>query len=241
MTRLTTWVLCLALCASTSYAAAPNCNNGDAVGTHANAPGTSITVSYTRPATCNDCMLFIGVGTRSGTVQITGVTVNGNAATAMLAQVNGTIAVRTFYYANPPSGTYNVVGSIDTGPLQGHIIAMVCSGVDLSGTPYTNVTSASGTSTTPSVTVSSPTASQTLVDFVASDDGTAAPTAGADQTATNTGNSSSANAGMSVQAGSVSGGVMSWTLAVSNPWKSVGFAVNEVPAPEGGGSVLWFN
>lgn len=239
--RVTIWVLCLALCASTSYAAAPNCNNGDAVGTHSTAPGTSITVSYTRPATCNDCVLLIGVGRRN-IGDMTGATVNGNAASDVLAEFGGvTMRGKMFYYLNPPSGTYNVVGTYSTAPSHGHIIAMVCSGVDLSGTPFSNANSASGNSTTPSVTVSSPASTQTLVDFVVTDDSSAVPAAGADQTFTHRGVSGSANAGMSFQAGSVSGGVMSWTIA-SNLWAIGAVAVNEVPATDaGGGAPIWFH
>lgn len=75
---------------------------------------TTATCSHTFAATAKIALICVGIRESGGAAAIpTGVTVDGNAATSVASRVepNNVVAVRLFYYLNPPTGTANVVAT----------------------------------------------------------------------------------------------------------------------------------
>lgn len=222
--------------------AAINCADANATSNHTTTTDSTISISYTTPSPCVDCVTFIGGGGRGGTLAtVTAATIGGNSATAATAG-SGTSSSfgRLYRYANPPAGTNTVTVTFGDTITSRHIAVVTCTGVDTTD-PIRDSAVATAVSTAPSVTVASVNSTDVVLDWQTSDD-SATQTVGANQTViTGTlGSSATSNAAMSQQAGS-DGGVMSWTLVNSNRWSMNAVSIKAAPVVEGGGAPLWFN
>jgi hypothetical protein len=160
----------------------------------------------------------------------TGVTYNSSAMTAAGAGVlvASNYGVRLWYHITPASGAHTVDVSV-SGP---DVIAFAVSATS-AGTP-SDYTTATGSSTTPSVTVTNAASGDLIVDTVLSV--SSISSTGANQTIpTNGGPVGPASIGFygatSYQAG-VDGGVMSWTSSASDNWAIAGI---RIPNSGGGG------
>jgi hypothetical protein len=157
----------------------------------------------------------------------TGVTYAGSAMTAAgAAQMVAThYGVRLWYHLTPSSGANNVVVSV-SGP---DVVAGAVSATS-AGTP-TDYTTASGNSTTASVTVPNAASGDLIVDSTII---IGSPTVGANQTSRwNNGPRAIGFFGAgSTQAG-VDGGVMSWTQGSADNWAIAGI---RIPNSGGGGA-----
>lgn len=198
----------LVLNSSWAYAAI-SCT--DATEFHDSAPaGATSTWSYTVPSG-SGLITFIGAIKRHATVTINSATQAGNAMTSARAEeFSDTMGTRFFYIVNPTTGTNNIVVTHSAAPLAAAAVVFTCSGVDTTS-PIHDTNSASGLSTTPSVTVATVGSNDVVIDVMGSNVSVADPTVGANQTAFHVGNDGGeVGWGASYQAGS-DGGVMSWT------------------------------
>lgn len=205
-------------------AAAITCGNATALNNVA-PTGATETISYTTPVGSHQ-ILFAAVAIRATTITINSATHAGNAMTAVAAQsFLSPVAVRLFYIVNPTSGTNNVVITNSAKPLADAEVVFVCSGVDTTD-PVHDPTSATGSTSSISLTVPAILSSDMIVDMVAQNLLTTAPTVGADQTVLSNGtDSAELGYGSSYQSGA-SGGAMSWTTGISGSWAAQSVALN---------------
>ena len=167
---------------------------------------TSVTFSHTVGATAN--MLVVGAGER-GTPS--GVTYNGTSMTALGAFNNGVNNNGNLYYlANPTTGANNVVESHSIGYSTVGATSLIGA-----STTIGNYNTATGNSTTPSVTVTS-TTNSIVVDHVIHNQGNALTVTGTNQTSRYAYTQANAVAG-STMLGTAST-VPAWTCTGSNVW-----------------------
>lgn len=204
------------------------------IGTPTEYKANNTSFSFSHTVTSGTDCLVVGVATWGGAV--TAISAGGaamtqitSAATAYSSSGNVSLWIKT----SPSAGATTI--SFTTGASELGAGAINFAGCD-TGTPSGGGTSATGTSTTPSVTVSggSPGANDLVVD-AAGWDSADVSAVGADQT--NQIDTSSAdfrtNVAMSTQAGNISPAAMSWTLGGSVAWGSVAAVIKS--ASGGGG------
>lgn len=209
--------------------AAISCVDAGAVELATADPTDPQTISYTTPAGSNQ-VLFVGVGQRTATsAQTVTVTHAGNSMTATAAtQYTDPSGASLFYIISPTAGTNDVVVDYGTAaPLDSAYIIWTCSGVKLSA-PVHDANGATSTGTAITVTVANLVAGDVVVDFMASDDNTDGAE-GANQTAIHIVSGGSNTAGASFQA-AADGGVMSWTLDLSEQWSQQAVALTPATA-----------
>ena len=114
-----------------------------------------VTVSHTTSSNSNRLML-VGISQKNKVV--TSVTYGGVAMTLVGENIsNGNAKVHIYKMVNPPTGTANVVVNFDAAPDKGAVVGVITySGVDQTS-PLGTFNSASNTSSSPSITVSSTT------------------------------------------------------------------------------------
>ena len=171
---------------------------------------------------------IVGVGLRTNTGDITGVTFNGVAMTELqqLNKAASTMTTWLFGLAGPTTG--NVVITGDTS-LAAEVVVSTYTGVAQTGSTGT-IATATGDSDTPSVAVTSAT-DELVVDVVgwnAGGDGTA----GAGQTKRSegvAGNGISMDLATSDEAGATTT-TMSWTIPAGGGWLTIGVPLKPVAA-----------
>lgn len=212
--------------------AVPDCNDSNAAELHDNDTNTSLSLSYTTPAPCVDCVAFYGAGVRAGGARTYGSVQIGSSAmteieTTTLASGGVTYGM-LYYEIDPPSGTNNFTATVSGGSITNrNQIGWTCSGVHQT-TPISDSGSNVSTSSTAVSTTVSTDATQTIIDFFATDDSGVA-SVGASQTVIHQGESGSTGAGASRQAGSVDG-VMTWTLSATDDWIHIAASLNAAPS-----------
>lgn len=188
----------------------------DATSSASSASASSLTFAHV----CKGADRFLVVGAGERIVANT-ATYAGVSMTALTSVVNGAAIARQFILLNPQSGSNNIVVTFASS---GNVCAQGISFTNTGG--YRNNTTASGSSTTASLAITSET-NDLVVDFVSHGDA-AGITAGAGQTAQI--NTINANAqGTSTEAGAASV-TMSWTAASSSVWAQS--AISLFPADE---------
>jgi hypothetical protein len=191
------------------------------------------TITWSHTCTGSELGLLVGVSYRNDVAQtITGVTYNGVAMTSVGTIANGgTVAVDIWKLSAPASGAHNVVVTFSA-----NVGRAVTGAVSFTGAHQTTASltgtfaSATGTSTAPSVAVTSA-AGEIVLDTVGINSSTVDATVGAGQTSL--WNDVTANGGADKEgAGSTEAGAasvtMSWTTGSSHVWAIGGVSV--VPA-----------
>lgn len=213
--------------------AAPDCADSNAVELHETSTNTSLSISYTTPAPCVDCVAFYGAGIRTAGAQRTfsDVQLAGVGMTQIETDLWSTTSTSGFLYydIDPPSGTNNFTATVSGTITNREQIAWTCSGVNQTTPIGDTGTNTATSSSSLSVTVTAD-STQTVIDFFATDDSSGAATVGANQTLIHEGQSGSTGSGASWQAGA-DGGVMTWTINAADDWIHVAAALNPV---EGG-------
>ena len=186
--------------------------------------GTSLT--YTLTTAGSDRYLVVGTCTQ-GNADVSAVTFNGDSLT-QVQELDNTDHSEFWELVNPDVVTNGdvVVTLTDAAIISG---ASSWNGVDQS-TPRTGLTTNTGSSTTPTVTVSSSTDS-IVHDVMCAQNGSTTRTADGSQTERwDLGSPNSfAGGGGSSEAGGASI-AMDWTLSFSNAWTMIGFSIDEVSA-----------
>jgi hypothetical protein len=184
---------------------------------------TSLTFSHT----ANGDTLYVAVAIDSITVTGTGVTYGGVALTFIGRTVGTSYTHEWWYISAPTSGAANIVASIN-GNVRIAAGARNVSGVDLDGI-FRNLNSASGSSTAPSVNITS-NVGDLVIDFVHTKVSSEVYTVGAGQTSNFAQNSvatTDIHAAGSNEAGAASV-TMSWTLSVTGSWFISGISIPAV-------------
>ncbi len=195
------------------------------------AVGSLTTASFTIGSGSNMAFnLMVGNGQTGITVSST--TCGGVSGTSSGARViSSGKSIHAWHGVNPASGsqTASVTYSDTWGTLL-FLAAHTFSGVDQTN-PVADLTTATGSSTTPSVTVTNAASGDYVVDAIHSDS-TGNKTAGTNQTRQfhNT-----AFGASSIQGGA-DGGVMDWSLEFTGPWVQAGI---RMVAAASGPSVTW--
>lgn len=208
---------------------------------------TSLTYSMTVSAG-SDLALVVGVALEETSIDVTGVTFNGDAMTQTGSDTpsGGLFSeAQLFRLVNPDVATANIVVSVSSADsiISG---AFSMTGVDQTTPVGTAATDTSTSDTTASTTVASVGTDDLVVDILAADSDFVA-TVGADQGDNDMQASLSGQVtgAMSTQAGSA-GGVMSWTWTGARPMAqiAVAFKPSAGAAPSltgmliGGGSII---
>lgn len=186
------------------------------------APGVS-TRTWSHQTLGSDRLMIVGVSCISSRT-VTSVTYNGVALTIQTSVLRNGMRTTFAWLANPSLGTNNVVVTL-SGSADMYCGAVTYNGVN-TGAPFGTFVTATGKSSTPSITVASA-AGELAVDIL----GTIAanPTVGAGQTqryettGTSTYNSGSSEAG----AASV---IMSYTLSANEDWGIIGVSIKPLSA-----------
>lgn len=235
------WIsLFLALLLLPSWAwAAIDCTDASAsVQEDATPADPDVYLTYTAPSGSNK-ITIVGTGQRQGaSAKVATPTIGGNAMTAITAATfQDPAGGRLWYRLNVGAGSADVSVDWDAVPLASAHGVITCSGVD-QVSPIRTSNTATGTSTTPSVTLTGCLSGDMIIDFVTRD-GNAAFTVGADQTQiSQPGAPTEMNAAMSRQAGS-GDGVMSWSHA-SEQWTIQAVCLAQAASTDLGGGALWF-
>lgn len=182
-----------------------------------NAVGSLTTPSFTVGSGSNRAAVAMVNWVQTG-ITISSVTGAGGTWTSAGARANnGSACGQIYKTAAPSSGSQTVtVNFSDTWGSQQVLVAVTASDVDQT-TPTADYTSATGTSTTPSVTVPNVGSSDLILDICMMPGG-GAETIGADQTLIH--NDTTYTTVVSRQAGTA-GGAMSWTNEFSTSWVTV--------------------
>ena len=191
---------------------------------------TTLTISHTVTSNANG-LLTVCAGSAGVAGFATGITYNGVALTkAGEISINAQRFVGLWYLKLPATGTNNIVITYaalnNNGVIGGGGVSFTA--VDQT-TPVSNVATASGTSTSSSVTVTSPSGAM-VNDCEWDQNGAVAPTSGATQrwsqvdgTWTSDGNGSATSTAVNP--------TMTWTWnGSSTPWLAVGMSLNAVSA-----------
>jgi hypothetical protein len=222
------------LLASPAWAATPTFDAATVDNTNNNVSTTG-NVAHARGASCPSPVSIIRVTWQDGTpATLNSVTADGNAATALDAAFGATanIRARWYIYLNPPSGSINYVANWSESVNDAILSITTYCNVLQSTTQGTVAAPTTGSSTTPSVNVSSA-AGELVIDFLVS--GPRTLTADGSQTervdSTVAGNHSQ---GGSEEAGAASV-TMSWTLSSASDWAITGVSlkpsINRRPIP----------
>ncbi len=186
----------------------------------------NITTSFTTGVGANRYMLAAVFGYTNPT----GVTYNGVALTQVVApvQIDNTYTyISLWELVNPPSGTYNIVVNFSSSAIETSVGVTTWSNVDQT-TPHGTAVSAIGSSTAPSVNVSS-NSNQLIADFMAYNTvNSTSITAGSGQTQRYARVSSNANGAGSSKTPTGGTTTMSWTLGSSQTWGIIGVPINPV-------------
>lgn len=220
-------ILLLSLLIPSLVSAAISC--GDVTNTITATDSSSDTTAYTTPAGSNQ-VLIVANGWRDGTDTLNTVTHNGVTISNKQSVKAGDTGAGISFKVAPVSGTNNVVTtwSGGSGTVLAHsTVIYTCSGASQDADPFRNAgVTNSGSGTTPTVTASS-SAGDVVLDSMAIDGNTSAPTAGTGQTPALFAGSPGSEfaAGVSQQAG---GGddIMSWT-GTSNDWTIAAVVLKE--------------
>ena len=184
--------------------------------------GSSITVSHTTSGT--NRLMLVGISGRasSGPAVVSGVTYNGVALSLVGSKTAYSLVTTIYKLVAPDTGTHDVVVSFSTAPDKGGVVGVVTfTGVSQT-TPLGTFASASGSSTAPSVNVSSATG-ELVLDTLVDEDATVTMTAGAGQTERWNAQFTYMGGAGSTKAGDTTV-TMSWTLSGSANW-----AIGAVP------------
>lgn len=185
-----------------------------------------ITNSITIGATLSGGYVVVGFAFwDAGAASISSVTFNGSACTLLQGRTDGS-SVRAALYGvavgNLASGTYDAVVTFSANASEWCIGTTALNGANQSSQSGTGV-NAGGTSTTPSVTVSS--ASGEMVVDCMMNYGNVSMTVGSGQTQRWTGGQSSTTTAASSTESGAASVVMDWTLGGSTDWTIVAFPV----------------
>ena len=171
-------------------------------------------------------LIWVGVATESGTDCLTTSVVRNTTETfteefdLVTAPSGNETHVSGHHFIAPATGSYSIV--VTVAATQESVSAGAVSLTDVHQTdPVGTPVTASGTGTTPTVTVTGTTADELVIDAVSTINA-AALTAGADQTSRWEQEADGAS-GCSTQPGDTSGGVMSWSISSTN------WAIGAVP------------
>ena len=190
-----------------------------------NSTGGSVTsVTWSHTTSGADRALIVGVSFWNGSTEsITGVTYAGTAMTSIGSALSpNNERAQQWKLSNPATGANNVVVSFSS------VVDAACGAVSFTGARQTTASltgtqaTATGTSTAPSVNVSSA-PGEIVVDTLSSDVGDP-DTVGAGQTERWNASSPEADGAGSTEAGAATV-TMSWTLGASVPWALVGVGV----------------
>ena len=189
---------------------------------------TGIIPSYTVPSGTNR-ILLVGTTTSSG-FNFLGATVTfAGIHLSKATGVENTVKSALWYLINPPIVTGDVVLTAGSGSGDIAMGAATYTGVD-GNTPFGSSATATGTSTTASVAVTSA-ANELVVDVVAANNATLS--VGASQTSRwNTAVSGSVRGAHSQEAGAASV-TMSWTVGSSVAWATLGVALKQATTTGG--------
>lgn len=193
--------------------------NAATTGTAAGA--SSVTFSHT-PAGA-DRLLSVGVSIDNRVVN--SVTFGGTGLTSVSSATNGAQVAHLWRLIAPAASAQNVVVTLSGGGSDIIAVATSYTGVDQT-TPLGTPATATGTSTTASVAVTSAT-DELVVDCVSSNLGTL--TVGAGQTERGNAVAGDNQGGSSTEPGAASV-TMSWTIGSSSAWASVGVSIKGVAA-----------
>lgn len=218
--------------------AAIDCTDANAVVLEDSTPADpDVYLTYTAPSG-TDKITIVGTGYRRGGAQsVATPTIGGNAMTAIdAATFQDPAGGRLWYRLGVGAGAADVSVDWDATPLASAHGVVTCSGVD-QASPIRTSNTATGASTTPSVTLTGCLTGDVIIDFVTKD-GNAAFTVGANQTQISQPTATEMNAAMSSQNGA-DGGVMSWSIT-SDQWTIQAVCLAQASSTDFGGGELWF-
>ena len=155
---------------------------------------------YTVPTVTNG-ITILHTAMRASARALDTLTIGGDSVTEIDTKITSTnTSTQVSYRLSVGSGTQSVSANFDAAPLTYVLTAVTCEGVDQT-TPVASTNTASGSSTTASVTCTGTTAGQVVLDFVSTGGGTGSFTAGGGQTNIDNDTAESLVAGASIEAG----------------------------------------
>lgn len=181
---------------------------------------TATAYNWSHTCTGSHLMLVVAINQRTTAGNlVSGVTYNGIKLNQAVAINNGTRRADLWYLANPPTGSHSIAVTLSAAPT-----TSVAEAISLTGVSRLDaVNSASGTSTTPSVAVTTIADNCWVIDAMEAG-ATTVPSAGGSQAnvtsvdQTNSFWGSISTQGPKTPAGSVT---MSWTISASVAWAQV--------------------
>lgn len=226
------WIWLILLLGLTAPAmAAPDCADPSPAVLRTDSPGTSESISYTTRSGSNQ-VTFLGVGGRRFTSApaYSSVQIGGQTMTLIDTVLHsGAQSFAGIYYkVNPPAGTNNVTFSLTPAPTNADYVVWTCNDVDTSS-PIRSSAENTGSDTTPTSTAPTVAATDTVIDWFATDYSGTTPSVGSNQTLISAGSTASSADGASYQSGA-NGGVMDWTIGSSDDWVSHAVALKAFPA-----------
>lgn len=213
-------------------------------------PTTAITATFTPGGALNNTLIVIGLfhgnsGSDAGDV-VNGISVNGVRATVRTNFVAGTTGGWVTQWTFPATTTGNTIIQASTTAV-GSVDAMIIdvrayNGVDTTN-PIEAAATSTGTSATPTLTISAATDTSLVVDDACLGSAFTTPNAaGAGQTQRLLANVSNVfacnNLGGSEQLGSVAGDVMSWSGSGSDSWRMSALSLRAASTGNGYSSFL---
>lgn len=206
---------------------------------------TSTTWNHTVTGSNPYLLVFLAFRVAGGMTGASSVTYNGTSLTQLGAATNGSTGAEVWGLANPATGTHAVVANWTAASTADVCGAASCTGADLTGGTNTSpirggaATTATGTSSAPSVTVSS-NVNDLVFDGIGVSSLVTISSVGSGQTQDYV----DADAGSNVRRGAssheagASSVVMDWTLSASGVWSSMGVSVMG-PSGGGGGATMF--
>jgi len=184
--------------------------------------GSTSTLSFTTGSESNR-LLLVTAETVAGSMY-TSITYDGDSLTQLATKTND-VHVEMWYLLNPPSGTYNIVGTMNTA--DGNLIGATTFYNVNQSNPFGTVASSSGTTTgnqIATLNVTTTSTSQVVVDGIGTDGADPTSQSGQTQLWNQSGSWPTAAAEQTGTDGTVS---MNWAVNASD-WADIGVPINAV-------------
>jgi hypothetical protein len=209
---------------STAWTAGGDVNSAiDATSSGSDTNTSSISENHT--CTGSKRLLVVGVTSQdTSTADPTGVTYNSVSMTKAGSVTNSNVTASIWYLVNPASGENSIVVSVGFTANVLDIGALSLTGIDQSAPVGTAVT-ATGTSTTPSVTSNATVAGEVVFDCMALNDNTAATVHTSQTQISQHSPGVNHRSGTSRELATTTSTTMSWTLGGSEAWGIVALPI----------------
>ena len=204
-------------------------------GSNSGAQGTASSYSWSHTCTGSDLVLVVGVSIRHNTVTVTGITYNGIALTQIRTDGRTSLTYSEIWFLKAPAtGSNTIAVTLSGGPTRSISGAVSLTGVDQT-TPNDADNGATGSSTTPSASVTTVADNAWIVDVVAVRTGSSETiTVGSGQTqrwnvldGANGLRAGGSHEGPVTPAGATT---MDWTISASKAWALSAAAFKPVAA-----------